>query len=269
MVAPHGATPVEFRFGSAHVGSINLRDAQVGVLSFTNHEPVIIDIEPAFLAVNGTNVTVAAFRVQTNHISSLADQLELINLDPAGAFMVAFQVAIYGGLALASPFIIYNLAGFIVPALRRIERHYVGRVFAIATVLFLSGILFCYFVMLPVAFRASVAFSQWMDLGANQWRAEDFISFECKFLLGMGLGFQMPLVLLTLVKIGVLSYEQLAGFRRYMIVICLILGAVLTTPEVITQLMMAGPLYLLFEVSVLIAWYWQWRDKKRGDVVEE
>ena len=83
-------------------------------------------------------------------------------------------------------------------------------------------------------------------------------------MLGMGVGFQMPVVLLTLVKIGVLNYTILSKMRRYMIVINLVLGALLTTPEVITQVMMAIPLQLLYEISVWIAWFWERRDKKRA-----
>jgi sec-independent protein translocase protein TatC len=84
-------------------------------------------------------------------------------------------------------------------------------------------------------------------------------------MIGMGIGFQMPVVLLTLVKIGVLSYTALRKMWRYMIVINLVLGALLTTPEVITQVMMAGPLYLLYEISVWVAWYWERRDRKREE----
>ena len=94
---------------------------------------------------------------------------------------------------------------------------------------------------MPVALAAAQMYSRWLGLGAFQWRAEEYISFVCKFLLGMGLGFELPVVVLTLVKIGVLDYRMLSQARRYMIVINLILGAVLTTPEPITQLVMFVP----------------------------
>jgi len=106
-------------------------------------------------------------------------------------------------------------------------------------------------------------YSNWLGFGALQWRAEDYISFVCRFILGMGLGFELPVVILTLVKIGVLSYSTLAKARRYMIVINLLLGAVLTTPEVITQLVMFVPLQLLYEITVWVAWYWDRQEKKR------
>src|SRR5208282_4794322 len=85
-----------------------------------------------------------------------------------------------------------------------------------------------------------------------------------KFLLGMGLGFELPVVVLTLVKIGVLDYRMLSQARRYMIVINLILGAVLTTPEPITQLVMFVPLQFLYELTVWIAWYWAQTDRARA-----
>ena len=84
---------------------------------------------------------------------------------------------------------------------------------------------------MPVALAASVQYAEWLGFTANQWRAEDYVGFVCKFMLGMGLGFELPVVVLTLVKIGVLNYRMLAAGRRYVIVISAVLGAVLTTPE--------------------------------------
>ena len=80
----------------------------------------------------------------------------------------------------------------------------------------------------------------------------------------MGLGFELPVVILTLVKIGVVDYQLLSKARRYMIVINLVLGAVLTTPEVITQLVMFVPLQTLYELTVWIAWYWDQPDRGRA-----
>jgi Sec-independent protein secretion pathway component TatC len=83
-------------------------------------------------------------------------------------------------------------------------------------------------------------------------------------MLGMGLGFELPVVVLTLVKIGVLSHSTLARSRRYVIVIVFILGAVLTTPEVITQVLMAFPLWVLYEITVMVAWYWEQPDRAKA-----
>jgi len=191
--------------------------------------------------------------------------VDLQTFGPVGGFFVSLQVALYGGLVLASPFIFYFVAAFIFPALRLREKYYVYRGLGFGFALFMTGVCFCYFVLMPIALKASVVYSNWLGFEANQWRAEEYISFVSKFMIGMGIGFQMPVVLLTLVKIGVLSYASLSKMRRYMIVINLVLGALLTTPEVVTQVLMAVPLQLLYEVSVLIAWYWERRDRKRAE----
>jgi sec-independent protein translocase protein TatC len=103
-----------------------------------------------------------------------------------------------------------------------------------------------------------------MGVQMPEWRAETYFSFVTKFMLGMGLGFEMPVVLLALVKIGILDYRKLASFRRYMIVVNLVLGALLTTPEVLTQVLMFVPLQILYEASVWIAWYWERKEKKKA-----
>jgi sec-independent protein translocase protein TatC len=193
--------------------------------------------------------------------------IQIINLSPAGSFIVATKVAFYGGLVLASPFIFYFVAHFVFPALRMREKKYVYRGLAFGGGLFAIGVCFCYFVLMPVALTASVQYAEWLGFAANQWRAEDYVGFVCKFLLGMGLGFELPVVVLTLVKIGVLNYRMLAAGRRYVIVISAVLGAVLTTPEIITQVLMAVPLYMLYEICIWIAWYWERQEKKREAAV--
>ena len=96
------------------------------------------------------------------------------------------------------------------------------------------------------------------------FKLPSYFSFVTKFLLGMGLGFELPVVLLALVKIGVLDYKKLVSMRRYMVVINLVLGAILTTPEVFTQIVMAVVLQFLFEISVWIAWYWDQPDRGKA-----
>jgi len=250
-------------FGTNHVGNFKLTAEQQRSLAFGTNRFVSIQVEPLTL---GTN-QVLGWRVNDDP-RAIADaqrmNIELINLSPAGGFVVAFQVAIYGGVVLASPFIFYFIAAFVFPALKIRERRHVYRGLVVGVGLFLTGVAFCYFALMPVALAASQMYSHWLGLGALQWRAEDYISFVCKFLLGMGLGFELPVVVLTLVKIGVVDYRMLSRARRYMIVINLFLGAILTTPEVLTQIVMFVPLQLLYEITVWIAWYWDRRDRKRA-----
>jgi len=250
-------------FGTNHVGNFQLTAEQKIFLNPGTNRFVAVQIGPLAL---GTN-QVLGWRINPDE-NAIADaqrlHVELVNLSPAGGFFVAFQVALYGGAVLASPFIFYFVMAFVFPALKMREQKYVHRGLFFGGGLFLCGVSFCYFILMPVALAASQMYSNWLGFGALQWRAEDYISFVCKFMLGMGLGFELPVVLLTLVKIGALSYSTLRGMWRYMIIINLVLGAVLTTPEVLTQILMAVPLYMLYEVTVWIAWYWDRRDKKRA-----
>ncbi|HXJ57207.1 MAG TPA: twin-arginine translocase subunit TatC [Verrucomicrobiae bacterium] len=219
------------------------------------------------LQPNGTNGFLVTLTpdLKTDPRTAERMHIALATINPVGGFFVALQVALYGGTVLASPFIFYFVAGFIFPALRMKEKYYVYRGLGFGLLLFGLGVSFCYFMLMPVALSASAMYSNWLGFEADFWRAEEYISFVCKFMLGMGVGFQMPVVLLTLVKIGVLSYAMLSKMRRYMIVINLVLGAVLTTPEVLTQVMMAVPLQALYEITVWIAWYWERRDRKREE----
>jgi sec-independent protein translocase protein TatC len=254
---------VTVSFGTNHLANFQLTAEQQAALNLGTNRFVAVQVAPVTI---GTN-QVLGWQVRADP-GAVADvqrmKIDLINLSPAGGFVVAFQVAIYAGMVLASPFIFYFIAMFVFPALKIRERKYIYRGLLVGIMLFLLGVAFCYFALMPVALAAAQMYSHWLGLGALQWRAEEYISFVCKFLLGMGLGFELPVVVLTLVKLGVVDYHTLSRARRYVIVINLVLGAFLTTPEVLTQMLMFFPLQFLYEITVWIAWYWDRRDRKRA-----
>ncbi len=248
-------------FGTNRIGSFSLDTNNASIFG-TNR---VLEIAPIQI---GTNLVLSLQAAPDQKLPpTVGNGVDLVNLGPASAFMLAFQMAIYGGIALASPFLFYFIGQFVFPALKMKEKKYSYLGLAIGILLFTTGVCFCYFALMPVALNAAVQYSEWMGFHASEWRAEEYVTFVSKFLLGMGLGFELPVVLLVLVKIGVLDYQKLAGFRRYMIVVCLILGAVLTTPEVVTQILMAVPLYFLYEVSIWIAWYWERKERKRNETI--
>ncbi len=268
---PLSRAPVKTYSGSQAV-RVTLGTNQLGVFHVRTNEPfaaiagtnqhVKVDLAPVTV---GTNIVLGVTVSPEDPASTPVSQklpIEIVNLSPAGSFIVATKVAFFGGLVLAAPFIFYYVAQFVFPALKMREKKYVYRGLGFGVGLFLCGVTFCYFILMPVALAASAQYATWLGFTANQWRAEDYIGFVCKFMLGMGLGFELPVVVLTLVKIGVVGYSTLAKMRRYVIVINFVLGAVLTTPEVITQVLMALPLQLLYEISVWIAWYWERKEKK-------
>jgi len=208
------------------------------------------------------NQQVATLTIEADPKSAELLEVKLHNFSPAESFMVAFHVALFAALAISSPFWIFFMGGFVLPALNLKERKVIFSWLGWSIFLFIAGVLSTYFVLLPVALRASVQYSELLGFSAQDWRAQEYINFVCKFIFGMGLGFQFPLVVLFLVKIGVLTHEHLKKYRRHVAVLSLILGAVLTTPEVVTQVAMAIPLYLLYEVCIWIAWYWERKKKK-------
>ena len=254
-------------FGTNRLATYHLDKSQQDALQLsTNHFTLIY--ADLLAATNGTNPELRLRLDNSQNAERLAKQIkvDLNTLSPAGGFFDAFQVAIYAGIALSSPLIFYFVAQFVFPALKMKEKRYVYRGLGFSVPLFVIGASFCYFILLPVALAASQFYSNWLGFSATIWRAEEYISFVSKFILGMGLGFEMPVVILVLVKIGILDYQMLSKGRRYMIVINLILGALLTTPEVLTQILMAVPLQLLYEITVWIAWYWERQEKKREAV---
>ena len=248
--------------GTNTVATLDLTTNQIGGLDLGSNWFTVLHIEPVQM---GSNILLSV-RVEKNPPTAtvLQSATDLVYFDPAAPFFSSMLLAFYGGILMSSPIIFFFLAQFILPALKIREKKYVLRAAFIGVGLFLAGVAFCYFFVLARALKFAVWWAIWMGVKVPEWRAETYFSFVTKFLLGMGLGFELPVVLLALVKIGVLDYQKLTALRRYMIVINLVLGALLTTPEPFTQLVMAVVLQILFEISVWIAWYWEWRDRKRA-----
>jgi sec-independent protein translocase protein TatC len=261
-----------FSFGTNRLGTYTLDASQEEAFTRMFHPGGSRFIALELVPIPGTN-GLNTLGLQLNTNVNAAEQAQHMRTSvnafgPAKAFLVGFHVAVYAGIALASPFLLLFIGQFVLPALRIKERKYLYRGLAFAIPLFLSGVLFCYFILMPAALAASQVYSDWFGFSSSYWDAGDYINFVCKFMLGMGLGFELPVVVLVLVKIGLLSYSTLSKARPYMIVINLVLGAVLTTPEVFTQVLMAVPLQVLFEISVWIAWYWERQEKKRAAAAE-
>lgn len=256
---------VTFLFGTNRLGVFQLPPSQREAMGLGTNQFVTFRVAPMLV---GTNYLLG---LQADDSQTEANRLNvpLVSLSPAGAFIVAVQVAAYASILITSPFVLYFIAAFVFPALKMREKRYIFRGVFWCLGLFLTGVGFCYFLLMPIALSASVRYTEWLGFGVPQWRAEDYISFTSKFMLGMGLGFQMPVVVLVLVKIGILNYRLLSAGRRYVIVISFVMGAVLTTPEVVTQVLMAVPLMVLYEISIWITWYWERQDRIRAAAEEK
>jgi sec-independent protein translocase protein TatC len=251
---------VEIYLGTNLLGLLAATNAVLAGLPLTSNRVTRFEVAPVAVG----DAQVLALRLVTNAPPDHGRGPGLIYLDPAAPFVSSLHLAFFGGLLIASPFVFFFVGQFLVPAMKIKEKKYFFRALGIGVVLFLIGVCFCYFGIMPLALRAAEAYSNWMGVAMPDWRAEAYFSFVTKFMFGMGLGFELPVILLALVKIGLLDYAKLAAMRRYMIVINLILGALLTTPEVLTQVLMAIPLQILYECAVWIAWYWEWKAKRQA-----
>lgn len=184
----------------------------------------------------------------------------LIQLNVMGGFLLAVQIVFWSGLLLASPFLVLIVGAFVFPGLLEKERRtaWVGMVFAVF--LFAVGVAMGFVVTLPFALRLMFRVSDWIGVGTDRVMAVDYIGFVIKLLLGFGLAFELPAVLYGLGALGLVSAAQLRRWRRHVVVALLIIAMFLTPPDPFTQILMAAPLYLLFELCVVLL---AWRERRR------
>ena len=181
----------------------------------------------------------------------LPDGIEPITLGPAEAFYTTLTNAAYFALLIAAPVILYQLYAFVLPAFSPAERRVATPLLLLVPVLFIMGVVFCYFVVLTPALDFLLNFNA--DEFNTQVRARDYYSFVLLLMLAMGIGFQIPVGVLAACKLGVTSAQKLRNSRRYAIVAIFVLAALLPTIDPLTLILEAIPLYLLYELSIILA----------------
>ena len=182
--------------------------------------------------------------------------MNLEAIGPIGPVVISMKIALYGGFTLALPFILYFIADFVLPALKRHEKKYFKLAFFIGTGLFLAGVSLCYFVILEISLRGLVAMNKWLGLSATFWRAEEYFSFVLMFMMGMGISFELPVVLLTLVRMGFISHQTLVKSRAYLLIGNLVVCAFIT-PDALSTIFMVLPVQALIEICIMISRYWE------------
>lgn len=180
------------------------------------------------------------------------------------AFFVEIKVAMFAAFFLAFPIISNQLWAFVAPGLYAKEKK-AFLPFLIATpLLFMAGASLAYFIVMPTAFKFFLGFEG--PVGGLQQEAlpamGDYLSLVMQFILAFGVCFQLPVLLLLLNRAGIVSREQLKGARRYMIVGAFAVAAILTPPDVVSQLMLGIPLIMLYEVSLAIMWFTERKKSK-------
>jgi len=177
---------------------------------------------------------------------------KLLALGPGEAFFTYLEVSLIIGVAVAMPVIIYQLLSFVTPALYENERKYLLIAVPGVTLSFAIGVMFCYYLMLPFAIAFLGNFQT--DIFSQQWAAERYLDFVTTFMFWVGITFELPIVMYFLTKLGVVSASRLASFRKYAFVMAFVIGAIITpTPDPINQTIVSLPIYLLYELGVILA----------------
>src|SRR3989475_4284204 len=176
----------------------------------------------------------------------------LVSFSPTENFTTYFRVALFTGIALAMPVILYEIYAYIDPALLPNERRFIRFMGLPVILLFVLGMAFCYFILLPNAIKFLVHFGE--EVIKNQLRAADYLSFVTTFILGMGIVFEVPVIIYALVRVHVVTREWLSRQRRYVFLLVFIIGAFITpTPDPFNQTLVALPMYLLWELGLFLA----------------
>jgi sec-independent protein translocase protein TatC len=186
------------------------------------------------------------------------------------AFFVQVKIAVFGAFCLSFPIIANQLWAFVAPGLYAKEKKALLPFILATPFLFAMGASLAYFVVMPTAFHFFLEFqgnSSGLQVEALP-SADAYLGLVMQFILAFGISFLMPVLLMLLNRAGFVSRAQLIGLRRYMIVAAFILAAVLTPPDVVSQLMLAIPLLLLYEITIIAIWFTD-RKQEKEQVISE
>ncbi len=192
---------------------------------------------------------------------------KLVFLSPTEAFFAHVKVSFFAAVFVSLPVILFQIWRFCAPGLLDREKRYVAPFVILSTLSFVLGALFCYFLILPYGLAFLLGFAT--ENLTPQISIGFYISFAFKLIFTFGLVFEVPIVTVLLVQIGVLTPDVLAKNRGHVIVGAFVMSALLTPPDVVTQVFLAGPVIVLFEISILVSRIIVRRKKKRAQEREE
>lgn len=178
--------------------------------------------------------------------------LKIINIKMSGQFLTHMYVSIVAGFIVAFPYIIYEIWSFIKPALHIKEKKYTSGAVIISSLLFIAGILFSYFLIVPltVNFLGTYQVSEFVQ---NHVSLSSYISTVVSVTFGVGVVFELPIFIYFFTKVGIVTPSFLRKNRKYMLVIILVLSAIITPPDVFSQILVCIPLFALYELSIYIS----------------
>ena len=183
---------------------------------------------------------------------------------PVSMFLTSAGVSLIAAVAVAIPVTLYELWMFVAPGLKKKERQVVFPVLTFGTVFFALGAVFAYTVVLRFVLRFLLKYTLGYKVAAL-WNVGAIVKFEAILMLVFGLAFEMPLVIVGMTRVGIVTPQALAKKRRYIIVLMFVVGALLTPPDVVSQVCLAVPMLVLFELSILAARFFKARGKSRWE----
>ncbi|MCY7361306.1 MAG: twin-arginine translocase subunit TatC [Ignavibacteria bacterium] len=187
--------------------------------------------------------------------------LKLQNIKPFGQFSLYMEVIIFGGMILSLPNILYQFWKFIEPALKSNERKYISSIVFFSSLCFLSGVAFAYFVLLPTSLSFFANFGS--SVIDNNIAIDEYFSFIISTMLAAGVVFELPMLSFFLSKIGILKPQFMRKYRKHSMIFILLVAGILTpSPDITSQLLLAVPLFILYEISIIICKFSQ---KKESD----
>ena len=180
---------------------------------------------------------------------------KLYYMKPGEAFFTYLKIDIAAGFLIALPIIFYHVWRFFLPALTRGERAVLGILVPASVSLFFAGLAFSFFLILPTALKFFMGFGEESENLQTLFSFGSYFEFVILFVLPFGFVFELPLVIIVLGKLGILMSEKLGKYRRYVFFFSFVIGALVTSPDVITQIAVAIPVILLYEVGYLVVKY--------------
>lgn len=178
--------------------------------------------------------------------------LEIININLSGQFMMHLYISMFAGLIVAAPYVIWEIWRFIKPALYENERKHTRGAVLIISLLFILGVLFSYFLIVPLTLNFFGTY-QVSDAVSNQITLNSYISTVVSVTFSLGVVFELPVFVYFLAKVGIVTSAFLARNRKYMLIILLTISAIITPPDILSQILVCIPLYGLYELSILIS----------------
>lgn len=180
------------------------------------------------------------------------DDAQLLYTGITDGLMINLSLALLVAVMMTTPFALYQIWAYVAPGLHKKERDFVVPIFVISPILFLVGAAFAFYVLFPTVFGFFIELNESAPVPAIIMpAARDYLIFAIRLLKVFGIAFQLPLVMVLLNRAGVLARERVIAMRRYAIIFIVIAAAVLTPPDVVSQILLAVPMWALFEISIL------------------